>query len=106
MITTEYGSWYNYEGFSLTVESSVATSLSGGDPEWLDLLMETGAFEALVEGFRKEINDRLPEGVSLCGDQFIGPYYFRPEFDFSEILKEIDFWGMLAQVEEEFGISE
>ncbi|MEV8636831.1 hypothetical protein AB0395_34835 [Streptosporangium sp. NPDC051023] len=66
MITTDYGSWnrrvYRYE---LTVEQSAMIAL-GDYADDYDL-------DAIAAAWRTAINDALPSGVTLCGNEFIGP---------------------------------
>jgi hypothetical protein len=74
--TTEYGTWNNHgDRTAHTVEDTVTGYISGGDSEWLERIQADGSFEAMVAGYREAINDALPDGVSLNGNEFYGPYY-------------------------------
>lgn len=85
MAKTSYGSWNNIERSSLTVEDSVAVAL--GD------FAEDYDVDAVVADYRQAINDRLPEGVFLAGDEFYGPYP-RQDVDLAEAVAAVDFWGI------------
>lgn len=71
--TTEYGTWYGAAG-AASVGGSVAEYLSGGGVEWLEQLTESGAYERIVDAYRAAINAALPDGVTLNGNRFYGPY--------------------------------
>lgn len=63
--TTVYGEWADVES-EITVEATVGQYLGefGGDFD----------VAAIVTEYRAAINKALPDGVSLNGRQFIGPY--------------------------------
>jgi hypothetical protein len=65
--TTSYGNWVNIEKHSVSVEDTVASAL--GD------YVDDYDLEALVRDYREAINEALPSGVALCGNEFIGPAY-------------------------------
>lgn len=94
--TTSYGTWCNHGDHSnVTVEASVLDFISGGDDEWRDLMESSGALGHVVDDYRDEINDALPEGVRLAGNEFYGPAYekdfaWEGELDIAEIIEEID----------------
>lgn len=74
--TTSYGTWNNHgDSTALTVEDTVTGFISGGDSEWRERIQEDGSFDDMVAGYREAINDALPAGVSLNGNEFYGPYY-------------------------------
>jgi len=74
--TTEYGTWNNHgDSSALTVEASVTNYISGGDSEWVERIQSDGSFDAMVDAYRDAINEALPDGVSLNGNDFYGPYY-------------------------------
>lgn len=69
-VTTSYGNWNNnLDGFALTVEDTIASALG-------DYVHEYDT-DAIAAEYRKLINDALPASVSLCGNEFVGPYYTR-----------------------------
>jgi hypothetical protein len=79
-VTTPYGTWNNHgDRYELTVGASVANAISGGDSDWTTRVMDGGHFDSMVSDYRDAINSALPDSVSLCGDEFIGPY--RPDED-------------------------
>ncbi|MFB6805502.1 hypothetical protein [Streptomyces sp. NPDC056387] len=66
-VTTDYGSWYNVQGYELTVAETVGTAV-GDYGDDFDL-------EAAEVEYYRAIQEALPPGVSLAGNDFIGPYY-------------------------------
>lgn len=101
MITTGYGSWLNHMQYSTTVDEYCCDAFGTEGVYGFD-------FQAIVDDFREAINDELPEGVRLVGDEFIGPFYrsdrqWDPEdypmtdwgsLDISAIIEGIDFWAI------------
>ncbi len=100
-VTKTYGNWNNAADFgTLTVEHSVSVAL-GDYADAYDV-------DGIAADYRDAINAALPEGVSLCGDQFIGPYYeadktWGPELErcgslnIRKIVREVDFWAIAAK---------
>ncbi|MEU9947058.1 hypothetical protein [Streptomyces sp. NPDC047939] len=101
--TTEYGTWCNrVNAYSSSPDADVLDSINGGDNDWQTRLAESGALELIQAEYREAINDALPDSVSLCGDQFIGPAepdesefadYPTDEYgslDFKAIVEDID----------------
>lgn len=73
--TTSYGTWTNrVNTYSTSPDADVLNYINGGDDDWRTLLEETGALERIQREYRDAINAALPPGVSLCGDEFIGPW--------------------------------
>lgn len=118
--TTSYGTWYNHTE-SISVENSIVDYCSGADSDWREAMEAAGAFERIAQAYRNAVNDALPPGVSLSGDEFYGPYYpedcdfngypLRDEgfdipstvaaaLDIAEIIAEID----LAEIVERYDI--
>jgi hypothetical protein len=64
--TTSYGTWANYDRSHLAVEDTVADFL-GDQADSFDV-------DKVVAAFRAAIDSALPEGVSLAGNDFYGPY--------------------------------
>ncbi len=99
--TTSYGNWNRVEPSDLTVEQSVAVALGdfAGDYD----------VDAITSAYRAAINDALPEGVSLCGDEFYGPHNpggdafsghpadENGRLDIKAIVETIDFWDIAAE---------
>lgn len=76
MTTTIYGTWCSLvNGTSDSPESDVLAYISGGDADWRERLEQSGALEQIGREFRQAIDDALPDGVSLCGREFLGPAY-------------------------------
>lgn len=101
--TTDYGTWTNHgDQYSASVEASLADAINGGDAEWLERVETSGAFEEMADDYRKAINAALPEGVALCGDNFIGPYHeadytWEGELNISEIIEGIDLAAIIER---------
>ena len=104
MITTSYGTWNNrVDGDALTVEQTVAETLGDYADEY--------DIDAIAADYRAAINEALPEGVALAGDEFIGPYYaedatWGPELededgrlDIKAIVDSVDLWAIVAKHE-------
>ncbi|WP_385618470.1 hypothetical protein PXH67_06135 [Streptomyces sp. P8-A8] len=78
--TTSYGTWSNQVStFSMSPDADVLDFINGGDPDWRELLEKSGALDEIQHAYRYAIENALPAGVSLCGDEFIGPW--QPEAD-------------------------
>jgi hypothetical protein len=91
MATTSYGTWVNHGDGGATLKDGVIGSL-GEHFDGYDV-------DGLTDAFRDAINDQLPDGVSLHGDEFYGPY---PIVDgevmrgqINEAIQSVDFF-MLA----------
>lgn len=104
--TTDYGTWKNtVDGSSLTVEQTVEESFGTEGTEGYDIDM-------IVLEYRTEINQALPMGVALCGDQFYGPCYEGDQefegyplneygdLDIKSIVDKIDLWEIIKRNEE------
>lgn len=73
--TTSYGTWCNQVSpYSTSPDADVLDYINGGDVEWRELLEASGALEDIQREYRNAIDEALPPSVSLCGDEFIGPY--------------------------------
>lgn len=100
--TTDYGSWVtDGDRANATTGGTVADYINGGDAGWRNRVESSGAFDRMVSDYRDAINDALPDGVSLIGDQFIGPYYAEDrtwdgELDIAAIVESIDL-GAIVQ---------
>lgn len=101
--TTSYGTWNNHgDKYNTSVEASVTDAINGGDADWRERVDSTGAFDSIVADYRQAINDALPDSVSLCGDEFIGPYYdddcgWEGELNISELIEEIDLFAIVEK---------
>lgn len=96
IITTGYGTWNNHgDHYESTVEATVVSYLNLADADYFRRIEESGAFDQMVEDYRNAINDSLPDGVTLAGDQFYGPYYeadytWDGGLDITSLIEDID----------------
>lgn len=101
--TTGYGTWNNHgDRSNLTVEATIADFINGGDDDWRERIETSGAFEKMAADYRAEINEALPDGVSLCGNEFIGPYYaadcdWDGDLDISGIIGSVDLGAIVER---------
>jgi hypothetical protein len=99
--TTSYGNWTLVERYSVSVEDGVAAALGDFADEY--------DVDAIARDYRAAINAVLPEGVSLNGNEFYGPYY-GSDCDFTDyptdehgcldikaLVESIDFWEIAAR---------
>ena len=90
-VTAEYGSWNTLSGTGLGEPAeSVAAALGefAGDYD----------IDALTAEYVAAINSALPDGVSLNGREFYGPYP-RREVGIRAVVEAIDFWEIAARHE-------
>jgi hypothetical protein len=73
--TTSYGTWYNVTSHNLTPGADLLDAINGGDSDWQERMAKSGALERIETEWRQAIESALPIGVSLCGEEFIGPAY-------------------------------
>lgn len=98
MSTTSYGSWGQYRSYQ-TLEDEIAVIL-GSEADEYDI-------DAIVAAYRQAINDALPDGVSLNGNELHGPCDQRGEWTIwfnADTLSEaadvdVDFWEIAARYE-------
>lgn len=99
--TSSYGSWNrNVSDHSATLLGQVEDALNG---EFTD-----DEVAAIAQAYRDAINDALPAGVSLCGDEFYGPaveldtagYPVDEDgrLDIAAIIDSVDFWGIVERI--------
>lgn len=73
--TTSYGTWCNRVApYSTSPDSDLADYIGGGDSDWLERVEKSGALKEMQASYRSAIEAALPPSVSLCGDEFIGPW--------------------------------
>lgn len=73
--TTTYGHWTTIvDSTSTTLERTVLEFVSGADHDWITALKTSGALDRIIDEYREAINDALPPGVVLSGNEFIGPF--------------------------------
>ena len=74
--TTSYGTWCNQVApYSTSPDVDVIDFIGGADSDWQERVEKSGALEEMQRAFRAAIDAALPDSVSLCGDEFIGPAY-------------------------------
>lgn len=74
--TRDYGTWNNHgDRYNLSVEASIGDAINGGDADWRERMESSGALDRIADDYRDAINDALPRGVALCGNDFYGPAY-------------------------------
>jgi hypothetical protein len=101
--TTSYGTWTNrVEQYSANFETSVMDAFGSDGTEGFD-------FDAIVADYRNAINAALPNSVSLCGSEFIGPYHADDcdfdgypmdeddRLDIKTIVESVDFWAIVEK---------
>jgi hypothetical protein len=98
--TTSYGTWCNAVD-TLSVEHTVIESLGSFGSDY--------DVDGLISAYRSAINAALPASVSLCGDEFIGPYYEADQhfdgypltvdgsLDIKAIVDGVDFWSLVEK---------
>lgn len=89
--TTEYAGWGSVPGNGYReFDHEVAASLD--DPAAYDV-------PALAGAYRDAINAALPDGVSLVGDEFIGPHPAPADAreQIGEALGAVDFWALVER---------
>lgn len=108
--TTSYGSWGTYRN-QPTLDAEVHAAL-GDQADEFDT-------DAIADEYRRAINDALPEGVELHGDELYGPcdqagqwtvWFGAHEFE-QAVDVDVDFWEIAARherdlVEAECGCSD
>ncbi|MER6844811.1 hypothetical protein [Streptomyces platensis] len=100
---TVYGTWTNrVSTFSPSPDADVSDYINGGDADWRETLEESGALDQIKSEYHDAINAALPDSISLCGNDFIGPWepedgefdgYPTNEFgdlDFAAMVEDID----------------
>jgi hypothetical protein len=88
--TTSYGSWANLgDRYALTVEQTVQEAFGDWGSEGLDV-------DAIVRDYRAAINRALPEGITLAGEEFLGPWP-RLEVDIAACVAGVDLWPIIER---------
>lgn len=96
--TTSIGTWCNYgDRWNTSVEATIADFLNGGDADWREAMEESGAVGRIAEDYRNAVEAVLPEGISLCGDEFIADVDV--DFDADEMREAIEAIDLGAIVE-------
>lgn len=96
MATTGYGHWNDhYGGAADRVEDSVADYLG-------EFVAEYDA-EVIAVAYRAAINAALPNGVSLNGDNFYGPYPRYRDLNIGEIIEGVDLAALVEKFNKKNG---
>lgn len=102
--TTSYGSWNNHgDRTNSTVGATIIDAINGGDDEWRRRMYSSGALGRIETAYARAINDALPDGVSLHGSEFIGPYHpENPEWGdegprIAAVVEEIDLFKLVER---------
>ena len=74
MARTVYGYFNNFEFSARNPADVVASYISGAGTEWCERAEKNGAFERMVDDYVSALQDALPEGITLSGDEITGPY--------------------------------
>jgi len=84
--TADYGGWISADPTNQTMEGSLAVALGsfGGDYD----------IAAIAKEWREAINEALPEGFSLNGNNFYGPYP-KKVIDLKTIVDTVDLWSIV-----------
>lgn len=88
MSNSVYGSFYNFEGTSRTPQDVVSSCLDGAGAAYGERAIKNGAFDAMVTDYIAAIQDALPEGILLCGAEFIGPADGRCDKEIHQAIRE------------------
>ncbi|RZU28220.1 hypothetical protein EV284_6386 [Streptomyces sp. BK022] len=100
---TSYGTWCNQVNtYSTSPDADVLDYVNGGPNDWQNMLESTGALAKIQADYRAAINEALPPAISLCGDEFIGPW--QPdddEFDGYPVdeIGALDFKAMVEDID-------
>lgn len=101
--TTSYGTWVNHgDDSNATVEASIADAINGGDKDWRERMESSGAMDDIARDWREAINEALPEGVTLAGNDFYGPAYdadasWEGELKIADVIKGIDLGAIIER---------
>jgi hypothetical protein len=104
-ITTGYGSWNNHgDRDNVTIEASIADAVNGAPRDWHERMEESGAFDRIAADYRSAIDDALPEGIALSGNEFIGMHHTDPgytdavgDFDIAAAIKAINLQAIIER---------
>ncbi|MFF3094187.1 hypothetical protein [Streptomyces cyaneofuscatus] len=104
-VTTNYGTWNNHgDSGNLTVEASIVDAINGGDSDWQERMESSGALDLIASDYRDAIEDALPAGISIAGNEFIGLHHTDPDytdeigdFDIREAIQDVDLWTIIQK---------
>jgi hypothetical protein len=88
--TTSYGTWVNAgDRYALTVEQTIQEAFGGWGTEGFDV-------DAIVRDYRAAINEALPNGITLAGEEFLGPWP-RVAVDIAACVAGVDLWPIIER---------
>lgn len=100
--TTSYGTWANVYGGPITIKDEIDEALD-------DCVDEYAASDVIALAYENAINQALPPGADLIGDEFYGPAFPEPgefdaypcdsdgELDLVTIVQSVDLWKVIDQ---------
>lgn len=89
--TTSFGTWsQRINTYSSSPEQDIDNVMTGGGSEWYERMEESGALEKIQNEYRAAIEAVLPEGISLCGNEFYGPAFEADRADWSDYPQDDD----------------
>ncbi|SES03108.1 hypothetical protein [Streptomyces qinglanensis] len=96
--TTDYGTWCNHgDRYNVSVEASILDAINGGDSDWQQRMETSGALDRIASDYRKAIDNVLPEGISIAGNEFIGLHHTDP--DYTEEIGDFDIAGAIEDID-------
>ncbi|RPK56180.1 hypothetical protein EES43_24370 [Streptomyces sp. ADI96-02] len=104
-VTTSYGTWNNHgDSGNLSVEASIVDAINGGPSDWQERMESSGALDLIASDYRDAIEDALPAGISIAGNEFIGLHHTDPDytdeigdFDIREAIQDVDLWTIIQK---------
>lgn len=104
-VTTSYGTWVNHgDSGNVSVEATLVDAINGGDSDWQERMESSGALARIASDYRDAIEEALPEGISISGNEFIGLHRTDPEytdeigdFDIRGAIQGIDVWKIIQK---------
>ncbi|SDL27368.1 hypothetical protein [Streptomyces indicus] len=104
-VTTSYGTWANHgDRRNASVEATILDAINGGDSDWQERMETSGALDRIADDYRDAIDDALPEGISISGNEFIGLHHTDPDytdaigdFDIRAAIEDIDLYAIIQK---------
>lgn len=100
--TTTYGTWGNVHGGCLTIRDEIDEALD-------DCADDYAPSDEIALAYENAVNQALPDGVNLIGDEFYGPAYPEPgefdgyptdedgELDLAAIVQSVNVWEIIEK---------
>lgn len=104
-VTTSYGTWVNHgDSTNVSVEATIMDNINGGGSDWQERMETSGALDRIASDYRAAIDDALPEGISISGNEFIGLHQTDPDytdeigdFNIREAIQGIDLFEIIQK---------